>query len=113
MKRLWSFKLVRLPVKTFAQTLAGVLAGSGAGLIDADWPGALSVAGMAAVLSFLMNVGGDPQGSPQAVDLSDQLTQEQVDRLWQMLRQYDRNRLAVATPTQDELPFEESPDATP
>lgn len=59
MKKLWKIKLVRLPVKTFAQTLAGVLAGSGAGLIDADWIGSLSVAGMAAVLSFLMNVGGE------------------------------------------------------
>lgn len=59
MRNLWKIKLVRLPVKTFAQTLAGVLAGSGAGLIDADWVGSLSVAGMAAVLSFLMNVGGD------------------------------------------------------
>lgn len=66
MKKLWKIKLVRLPVKTFAQTLAGVLAGSGAGLIDADWTGSLSVAGMAAVLSFLMNVGGDGGETPPA-----------------------------------------------
>lgn len=66
MKNLWKLKLVRLPVKTFAQTLAGVLAGSGAGIIDADWPGALSVAGMAAVLAFLMNVGGDGGENPPA-----------------------------------------------
>jgi hypothetical protein len=66
MKNLWKIKLVRLPVKTFAQTLAGVLAGSGAGLIDADWTGSLSVAGMAAVLSFLMNVGGDGSEVPSA-----------------------------------------------
>jgi len=66
MKKLWKIKLVRLPVKTFAQTLAGVLAGSGAGLIDADWVGALSVAGMAGVLSFLMNVGGDGGEQPPA-----------------------------------------------
>lgn len=106
MKQLWSYKLVRLPVKTFAQTLAGVLAGSGAGLIEADWAGALSVAGMAALLSFLMNVGGDPQGSAQAVDLSEPMSQEQVDRLWQMLRQYDRDRMGVTTGAQAELPLE-------
>lgn len=67
MKKLWKIKLVRLPVKTFAQTLAGVLAGSGAGLIDADWVGAVSVAGMAAVLSFLMNVGSGEE-TPQPVE---------------------------------------------
>lgn len=88
MRKLWKIKLVRLPVKTFAQTLAGVLAGSGAGLIDADWVGALSVAGMAGVLSFLMNVGGDdPQDRPQPVD-------------------YDRVE-AVVNHRDDPLPFQE------
>lgn len=71
-RKLWRYKLIRLPIKTFAQTLAGVLAGSGAGLIDADWVGSVSVAGMAGVLSFLMNVGDDgneiPPSDPPADD---------------------------------------------
>lgn len=45
-------------VKTFAQTLAGVLTAAGTGLIDTDWTGALSASGMAGVIAVLMNVGG-------------------------------------------------------
>lgn len=44
-------------VKTFAQTLAGVLTAAGTGLIDTDWIGALSASGMAGVIAALMNVG--------------------------------------------------------
>lgn len=47
-------------VKTFAQTLAGVLTASGAGLLDADWIGAVSASGMAGLVAVLMNVG-DPE----------------------------------------------------
>lgn len=50
-------------VKTFAQTLAGVLTAAGTGLLDTDWAGALSASGMAAVVAVLMNIGnGEPQG---------------------------------------------------
>ena len=41
------------PGRTFAQTLAAGLVAAGVGLIDADWPGLCSMAGMALVVSFL------------------------------------------------------------
>jgi hypothetical protein len=40
-------------VKTFAQALIAVLGANGVGLLNADWGGALSAAGMAALLSVL------------------------------------------------------------
>lgn len=53
--------------RTFVQTLAGILSASGAGLIEADWAGSLSAAGMAGLIAFLMNAGdgsGDPVDRP-------------------------------------------------
>lgn len=44
-------------IKTFAATLAGLLTGDGIGLIDVDWGAALSVAGLATLVSFLIAVG--------------------------------------------------------
>ncbi len=41
------------PGRTFAQTLAAGLVAAGVGLIEADWPGLLSVAGMALAVAFL------------------------------------------------------------
>lgn len=46
-------------IRTAVQTAAGVLTGAGTGLLDTDWVGALSVAGMAGLLAFLMNLTGD------------------------------------------------------
>ena len=56
--RFWAAALERA-VKTCAQTLAAMLTASGAGLIDADWYGSLSVSGMAAIISLLTSVGSD------------------------------------------------------
>lgn len=65
--RVWAARAVTnaghalyLGVRTFGQTLAGVLAGSGAGLVDADWLGSVSVAGMAGLIAVLMNLTGEP-----------------------------------------------------
>lgn len=44
-------------VRTFAQAAGATLVGTGTGLIDTDWIGVLSVAGMAAVLAVLFAVG--------------------------------------------------------
>jgi len=44
-------------LKTFAQALLATLTASGTGLLDSDWVGALSLAGMATVLSVLTSVG--------------------------------------------------------
>jgi hypothetical protein len=41
------------PGRTFAQTLAALLGADGLGLVDVDWPSALSVSGMAGLLSAL------------------------------------------------------------
>ncbi|GAA4123183.1 hypothetical protein GCM10022215_29580 [Nocardioides fonticola] len=48
-------------VRTTAQTAAGMLAASGAGLVDADWLGVASASGMAGLIAVLMNVGGQGQ----------------------------------------------------
>lgn len=61
---LWGFPVVRLPIRTFAQALAAVLVADGAGLLDTDWVAALSVAGMAWLLSVLTNIGGGQGGRP-------------------------------------------------
>lgn len=57
-------------VKTFAQTLAGVLVVSGVGLFQADWRSAVSTAAMAAVVSILTSLGSvkvGPEDSPSVV----------------------------------------------
>ncbi|WP_367134404.1 MULTISPECIES: holin [Streptomyces] len=50
-------------IRTFAQALLGVLGANATGVLDADWAGALSTAGLAAVLALLTAVatsGGTP-----------------------------------------------------
>ena len=57
-------------VKVFAETLAGVLVVSGAGLFSADWKAALSTAGMATVVSVLLSLASlrcGPANSPSVV----------------------------------------------
>lgn len=50
-------------VKTFAQTLAALLVGDGAGLLTIDWIGVGSVAGLAALVSILTSVASSQAGS--------------------------------------------------
>lgn len=63
-RRFWVEALDRA-VRTFAQALAALLVGDGVGVTDVDWLGALSVAGLAAVVSVLTSVA-DPRvtGAP-------------------------------------------------
>lgn len=49
-------------VKTFAQSFGAVLIASGTGLLDVDWINALSVAGLATVISVATSVGGIKTG---------------------------------------------------
>ncbi|MDG6154954.1 holin [Lactococcus formosensis] len=49
-------------VKTFAQSFGAVLIASGTGLLDVDWVNALSVAGLATVISVATSVGGIKAG---------------------------------------------------
>lgn len=59
--------LAERSLKTFAQALVAVLVGAGTGLLDSDWAGSLSVAGMAAVISVLTNIAtGANNGQPAA-----------------------------------------------
>lgn len=44
-------------IKTFAATLAALLSASGIGILDVDWGQALSVSGLATLVSFLIAVG--------------------------------------------------------
>lgn len=54
------------PGRTFAQTLAAGLVAAGVGLVEADWAGLLSMAGMALVVAFLQAWadGSDQFGDP-------------------------------------------------
>ncbi|PJN38992.1 holin [Streptomyces sp. CB02959] len=51
-------------VRTFAQALVAILGANATGIVDADWPGALSAAGMAAALALLTAIAtsGGPTG---------------------------------------------------
>jgi hypothetical protein len=48
-------------IKTFAQTACGLIGGELVGIVEVDWPGVLSVAATAAVLSLLTSVAGLPE----------------------------------------------------
>lgn len=63
-KSFWQDMLVRA-VKTFAQSLAALLVADGTDLLNTDWGGRLSVAGMAALVSTLTTLAsGAATGSP-------------------------------------------------
>lgn len=49
--------MVERVIATFAQALGAILIGAGTGLLDTDWVGAASVAGMAALLAVLKSLG--------------------------------------------------------
>lgn len=57
-KRFWSAAVERA-IKATAWAASSSLLASGAGLIDADWIGCASVAGMAGVLSLLGSIASD------------------------------------------------------
>lgn len=52
-------------VKTFAQSLAGVLTATGLGLFEVPWPNALSTAGMIALLSVLTSLASSKLGDSE------------------------------------------------
>ncbi len=57
-------------IKTFAATLAALLSASGIGLLEVDWGQALSVSGLATLVSFLIAVGNasfTAGGAPEVV----------------------------------------------
>lgn len=54
----WSAAAER-SIKATAWSAASSLIGAGAGLIDADWLGCASIAGMAGVLSLLGSIASD------------------------------------------------------
>lgn len=48
-------------IKTFAQTMAGMLTGDAVGIMDVDWAAVASVAAVAALYSLLTSVAGLPE----------------------------------------------------
>lgn len=62
----WMDILVRA-VKTLCQSAVAALVAAGTGLIDTNYVGLLSVAGMAALISILTNVGGASDAGRAAV----------------------------------------------
>lgn len=63
-KTFWKDTVERA-VKTFAQSLVASLA-VGTGLLDVDWVNALSIAGLATVISVLTSVGSGYVGDDSA-----------------------------------------------
>ncbi|HEY7043508.1 MAG TPA: holin [Nocardioidaceae bacterium] len=64
-------KTAERAIKSFAQSLAAVLAASGLGLLTARWMTALSTAGMVALLSVLTSVAScklGPEDDPSMVN---------------------------------------------
>ena len=57
-KRFWEAAAERA-IKATAWTAASTLVGSARGLIDADWTGCASIAGMAGLLSLLGSIASD------------------------------------------------------
>jgi hypothetical protein len=56
-------------VKTFAQTLAATLMAGGTDLLSVGWKQALSLAGMATLLSALTSIGSSTIGDPASPSL--------------------------------------------
>lgn len=56
-------------VKTFAQAGAALLVGDGLGVLTVDWGNVFSVAGLAAVASFLTSVASLPVGEQDSPSL--------------------------------------------
>jgi hypothetical protein len=50
-------------IKTFFQAIAALLVGNGTGLLDTDWVGVISVAGMAALISVATSIGSATVGN--------------------------------------------------
>lgn len=48
-------------LKTFAQTMAGMLTGDMVGIMDVDWIKVLSVAALSCLYSFLTSLAGLPE----------------------------------------------------
>lgn len=57
-KAFWRAAVERA-IKATAYSAVGALVAAGGGLIDADWVGCLSIAGMAGVLSLLGSIASD------------------------------------------------------
>ena len=56
---------VERAVKSFAQSLVAILGAAQVGLLDANWLSALSIAGMALLLSVLSSIGSAGIGESQ------------------------------------------------
>lgn len=63
----WAMKALIRAVKTFAQTFASMIA-VGAAFSEIDWLRALSVSGVAFVLSWLTSLAGIPEEEPVEVE---------------------------------------------
>lgn len=62
-------------VKTIAQAAGALLIGAGTGLLDTDWLGVASAAGIAGVISVLTSIGSDAiTGNGPSLTNDEQLT---------------------------------------
>lgn len=60
-------------VKTFAQSLSAVGLAGATGLLDAGWGNALSIAGLATVLSYLTSLGSDAVTTSDGPSLANEI----------------------------------------
>ena len=65
--------LLERAVKTFAQALVAILTVDGVtDLLSVGWAGALSAAGLAALVSVLTSIASSPFGDPESPSLVDE-----------------------------------------
>jgi hypothetical protein len=67
----WAVKALIRAVKTFAQTMVSMIA-VGAAFSEIDWLRALSVSGVAFVLSWLTSLAGIPEEEPLEIKTDEQ-----------------------------------------
>lgn len=68
-------------VKTFAQSLVAAIGTDASGLLDVNWTAALSIAGLAAVLSVLTSIASARAGRPGPSLGGVETTEHAVERL--------------------------------
>jgi hypothetical protein len=81
-KAFWLAEIDRL-IKVFASATLGVIGVNGIGLLDADWLGALSVAGMAVACALLADIGssGLTGGYPSLTRLTQASKDAQLEEM--------------------------------
>lgn len=75
MTMLFFKSLLERALKTFAQSALAVIGAGATNLLDVGWMQALSVAGLATLISILTSIGSAPWGDPNTPSLVKETTE--------------------------------------